>query len=167
MSPRRCDSDAAPDITGLVCTGRPIPEGLTCVVQDPAAASSCGGTGGIVFDGSQCVAARGRECVEPPGAFSSLEECGVTCAAAGHCDILSISFPLPWGPPQFCGDAVVECPLMWVVGHGNVPSTCAVWGPFSADVYSTDLPYPEQWDVLYSLSLARDVVLAVVCSPAE
>jgi hypothetical protein len=159
--------DAAPDFTGLVCTGRPIPEGLTCIVQDPGSTGPCGGAGGVVFDGSQCVLARAGECTGEQGAFASLEECGVTCAAAGHCDPFAIWVDSEWNPPpQYCGEHPYECPGMSVQRYDRVPADCAVWSPFHVrGVASEDLPFPEQWDVLYSLSLARDALGLVVCGP--
>ena len=161
------EPDAAPDFTGLVCTGRPIPDGLTCVVQDPGTTGPCGGSGGVVFDGSQCVLARAGECTGELGAFASLEECGVTCAAAGHCDILNLAIRSEWQAlPQYCGDTPYECPGMSVDGYDRVPATCAVWGPFShAPVRAADVPFPGQWDILYSLSLVRDTLGFVACGP--
>jgi hypothetical protein len=159
--------DAAPDFSSLVCTGRPIPEGLTCVVQDPAAAGPCDGAGGVVFDGSQCVLARAGDCTGELGAFASLEECGVTCAAAGHCNILNLAIRPEWqAPPQYCGDTPYECPGMGVQRYDRLAPTCAVWGPFSqALVRSEDVPFPGHWDLLYSLSLVRDTLGLVICDP--
>lgn len=162
------EPDAAPDFTGLVCTGRPIPDGLTCVVQDPGTTGPCEGSGGVVFDGSQCVLARAGECTGELGAFASLEECGVTCAAAGNCNLLAIFVPGEWSaPPQFCGDTPVACPQMYAWRRANLPASCAVWGPFSDYVAMAELPFPEQWDVLYSLSLTRDTLDLdlVYCGP--
>ncbi len=158
--------DAAPDTSSLVCTGRPIPEGLACVAQAAHLASACGGQGGVVFDGGHCVAARGAVCGETDrGAFDSLEECGVTCAAAGECDLLAFAIDSEWqAPPQFCREQPYECPLMGVERRDRIPTSCAVWDAFNAGVvYSTTHPFPEQWDVLYSLTLAKPVLGRVFC----
>lgn len=164
--------DAAPDPTGLVCTGRPIPEGLTCIVQDANAVGPCEGRGGVAFDGARCRIARGPECTdEGRGAFDSLEECGVTCAAAGHCD-LSAVFVEPTGPgvmPSSCGEAPRECVRMWSFLAELIPEDCAVWAPFSRapptpyELLATEVPFPEHWELAYSLTLAADVLGSVNC----
>lgn len=164
--------DAAPDPMGLVCTGRPIPEGLTCVVQDANAVGPCEGRGGVAFDGTRCRIARGPECTdEGRGAFDSLEECGVTCAAAGHCDLNAL-FVDPLGPgvmPSSCGEAPRECFVMYTRNWELIPEDCAVWAPFSgapptpAQLLSSEVPYPDHWPILYSMSLAADVFLYITC----
>ena len=164
--------DAAPDPMGLVCTGRPIPEGLTCVVQDANAVGPCEGRGGVAFDGTRCRIARGPECTdEGRGAFDSLEECGVTCAAAGHCDLGAL-FVDPLGPgvmPSSCGEAPRECFVMYTRNWELIPEDCAVWAPFSgapptpAQLLSSEVPYPDHWPILYSMSLAADVFLYITC----
>jgi hypothetical protein len=161
---------------GLVCTGRPIPEGLTCVVQDASAVGPCEGRGGVAFDGTRCRIARGPECTdEGRGAFDSLEECGVTCAAAGHCDMFSL-FPSPPEAailPSFCGDAPRECFRMWALRGDLIPEDCSRWAPFSGagptpfQVYSSEVPFPEHWELLYSLTLAADVVGYVTCDQRD
>lgn len=158
--------DAAPETTDLVCTGRPIPDGLSCVVQEPHLASRCGASGGVVFDGSHCVPSRGTSCGDTErGAFDSLEECGVTCAAAGHCDILALFIPPEWqSPPQFCGEQLYECELMGLTYYDRVSADCTVWGPFSTGaVLSSTAPFPDQWALLYSLTLARPTLGSVSC----
>jgi hypothetical protein len=75
-------------ILGVLCTGRQVPPGLPCVAQDIAAVGPCDGHGGVAFDGQQCLVARGVECSSGGvGAFDSIEECGVSCAAAGQCPL--------------------------------------------------------------------------------
>lgn len=160
--------DAAPDYSDLFCTGRPIPPGLTCIIQDPSQVGPCDGGGAVVFDGTQCRVARGAECgASGRGAFESLEECGVTCAAAGHCTPGRI-WCLPGEGarvPEYCGHAPAECVIMSVDGYPLSPG-CAVWGVLgSPDRRATtaELPYPEQWDVLWSLTLVSDIVGPVTC----
>ncbi len=160
-------ADAAPDTTDIVCTGRPIPDGLACVAQQAHLASACGGQGGVVFDGSHCVAARGAVCGESDrGAFDSLEECGVTCAAAGECDLLGLFVPPEWQPPpESCGEQPYPCEAMWVQYRERVPEHCAVWGAFnSVGVFPATHPFPGQWEVLYSLTLASPTLGRVACA---
>jgi hypothetical protein len=101
------------------------------------------------------------------GAFASLEECGVTCAAAGHCELLSFFIDAEWAPfPQSCDERPYECPGMAIQRYERVPAECAVWGVFHVrGVSSADLPFPGQWEVLNSLSLAPDVLGLVICGP--
>lgn len=160
--------DAAPDVTNLFCTGRPIPAGLTCVTQDTDAVGACGGRGGVGFDGLHCRAVRGDECASAGlGAFDSLEECAVTCAAAGHCEYGALMvLPGDGGHgPAFCGDAPAECVLMDITIPEGISPSCAVWGLFSGghDVTPSELPYPQQWDVIWSLTLVGEYVGRVTC----
>ena len=161
--------DAAPPYEGLVCTGHPIPEGLSCVVQDAATVGPCDGHGGIAFDGVRCRLARGGSCpAAGVGAFDSLEECGVTCAAAGFCDFSAMDFIPPDGArvPFRCGEAPTECVLMYSRLAYLIPDDCVVWGPFSVSspqVRSSEIPFPDHWPLLYSLSLAGDVLGYVTC----
>jgi hypothetical protein len=81
-------ADASRDYHDFLCTGRQVPPGLPCVAQDIAAVGPCDGHGGVAFDGQQCLVARGVECSSGGvGAFDSIEECGVSCAAAGQCPL--------------------------------------------------------------------------------
>lgn len=165
--PDTASEDAAPDTSGLVCTGRPIPDGLTCTAQEPDLASHCDGRGGVVFDGTHCVPSRGALCgTGERGAFDSLEECGVTCAAAGQCDLLAFFVPPEWqSPPQFCGEVPYECQVMGLQHYDRVSADCAVWGPFSTGAVSpVTHPFPEHWELLYSLTLASPTLGRVICS---
>jgi hypothetical protein len=50
--------------------------------------------------------------------------------------------------------------------HVNAPppAHCAVWGVFAQPlVYSDELPFPQQWEVLYSLMMAREYIGTVYC----
>lgn len=163
--------DAAPNVEGLICTGRPVPEGLSCLVQDPSVQGPCDGHGGVVFDGSQCRIARGGECAAGGrGAFDSLEECGVTCALADRC-VQSRVFVAPLGEPVAACEAPVECYSMGLDRDRVLPISCTAWGQFArlATVPSSELPYPAQWDILWSLTLASDALALryVVCCRME
>jgi hypothetical protein len=141
-------------------------------VQDANAVGPCEGRGGVAFDGTRCRIARGPECTdEGRGAFDSLEECGVTCAAAGHCDLGAL-FVDPLGPgvmPSSCGEAPRECVRMWSFLAELIPEDCAVWAPFSRapptpyELLATEVPFPEHWELAYSLTLAADVLGSVHC----
>ncbi len=110
-----------------------------------------------MFDGTHCVPALGPSCSGlEAGAFDSLEECGITCARAGRCDLSGVVYaPESAVRATECGETPTACAQMGVRNYADIPSECAVWGPFHRGyVYATELPYPEQWDILFSLSLA-------------
>lgn len=49
-----------------------------------------------------------------------------------------------------------------------IPRDCAVWGAFAVPrVSSADVPFPEQWDVIWSLTLAADVLGIVTCNQSS
>lgn len=176
FSPPDATRDAARSHEGLVCTGSPIPDGLVCVVQDASIIGPCDGRGGVAFDGVRCRIARGPACGSAGrGVFDSLEECGVTCAAAGYCD-LSVLFVDTFAPgvmPLYCGDAPRECFVMFSRGSDLLPEDCAVWAPFGPSpptpyqALSSEIPFPEHWPLLYSLSLAADVLGEVYCDQRD
>ncbi len=165
-------SDAAPAVADLWCTGRPVPEGLACVVQDVTTVGPCDGHGGVVFDGSECRVARGAACGSSErGGFDSLEECAVTCAAAGHCNLWGVRGP-PEGPgvADHCGGALIECARVAAFTNlatfARPPRDCAVWGPLADGLASgSELPFPEQWDVMWSLTLVASYSYPVDCDP--
>lgn len=163
--------DAPPDYSGLICTGRPVPEGLPCRIQDASAVAPCEGRGAVAFDGTRCRLVRGDECsAAGRGAFDSLEECGVTCAGHGQCDRAALdNAPPDWAvEPSGCGDAPAECLSMRSWQWELIPPDCSVWGAFAAPrVSSSDVPFPEQWDVIWSLTLAADVLGSVTCNQSS
>lgn len=104
------DADAA---RVLLCEEGGAPEpSAPCEIQDPGLTDSCGGRGGVVFDGRSCALATGTECSDPIGAFDSFEACALACAAAGQCDRTKF---LEWGS---------SCDTVWLgFRYSPVPDT--------------------------------------------
>jgi hypothetical protein len=64
-------------------------------------------------------------------------------------------FLVETGTPAECLTMRVDVPL---------PSHCAVWGPFSRPIVSSaELAFPEQWEILWSLTMAPSYVGTTCC----